>query len=65
MHTLKQNLKIFQLWYETKSLAEVCCQFNTHQGYKSKSKCAALTIMEIYRIVQHFEKEKALNHVHK
>ena len=65
MYTLEQNLKIFQLWYETKSLAEVCCRFNIHQSYKSKSKCAALTIMEIYRIVQHFEMEKALNHVHK
>ena len=47
MYTLDQKLKIFQLCYETKSHAEVCWRFNTHQGYKSKSKCAALTYMKI------------------
>ena len=65
MYTLEQKLKIVQLWYETKSPAEVRRRFNTHQGYKSKSKCAALTNLKIQRIVQHFEKEKTLHHVHK
>ena len=65
MYTLEQKLKIVQLWYETKSPAEVRRRVNTHQGHKSKSECAALTNLKIQRIVQHFEKEKTLDHVHK
>ena len=65
MYTIEQKLKIVQLWYETKSPAEVRRRFNTHQGYKSKYKCAALTNLKIQRIVQHFEKEKTLDNVNK
>ena len=64
MYMVEQKLKIVQLWYDTKSPAEVCHWFNTHQGYNFNSKCAALTNLKIYRIMQHFEKEKTLNHIH-
>ena len=46
-----------------KSPAEVRRRFNTHQGYKSKSKCAAFTNLKICRIVQHLKEN--LNHFHK
>lgn len=65
MYTKEQKLKIVQLWYESKSPAVVRRRFNTLQGYKSKSDCAALTNLKIQRIVQHFEKEKTLHKVNK
>ena len=48
---------------ETKSPTKVYHQFDTHQGYKSKSKCAALTNLKIQNISQHFKKKDTLHHI--
>ena len=65
MYTKEQKLRIIQLWYETKLPAVVRRRFNTLQGYKSKSDCAALTNLKIQRIVQHFQVEKTLHKANK
>ena len=65
MFTKEQKLQGIQIWYETTSLAVVDRQFNTLQGYKSKSDSAVFINLKIQRIVQSFQNEKTLHKVDK
>ena len=52
MYTLEQNLEIFQLWCETKLLAEVRCRLNTRQGYKSISLLVSVQHLQICKYIE-------------
>ena len=64
INMLEQKLKIAQFGMKLSHPAEIRCRFNKNQGCKSKYKSAGFTNLNIQRIVQHFEREKTLHHVH-